>query len=412
MEFSALLQSVSGFFSRSFWFSRFLPVALIALAHELLGRWLFGWQFDAGITKMLKSDMGKALLSFAALVVLAYGLSPLIPLISGVLDGSILPARLHNRLREGRRSAWKRAKESPNSAYDTHLQYSDKRVEWKAALCKAAEKGNALQSADDQQKFDVAKAAVDAFETAPRLHVAELVSTLDKAGAALTSALEANSSELSKVKLSGQLDALHTRFRGVLDELVNEAAHQLRAAESRLGVTDEEDFQPTRFGDARQLIHRYAKRTYSVPFDYLWPRVRLAILSGEAKEGTGAPRMVSDAVAQVEFAIFLFALWWTIPSVWLPLILVNGKAVWAFLAIGIAAPLVGMALYELAVQAEIVAARTVATALDRYRRDALKELGFDPPATLSAERQLWLKLYRSREPKVDLIYAKTAGGTA
>ena len=415
MSFSTLLQSFGGFFSRSFWFSRFLPVVLIALAHELLGRWLVGWRFEAGIGGILKENMGNTLLTIAALIVFAYALSPLIPLIGTMLDGSILPEWLHNRLREVRRDVWVKSKRSPNSAYGIHIKLSDKRTEWKDSLRTAAETGIRGGTAADETTVAAASAEIAKFETIPRLRIAKVVDALDKAGAALCSALKSNSLNLKDVPLANQVNELNERFRGLIDELVNEAAHQLRAAESRLGVTDEEDFQPTRFGDARQLLQRYAKKTYEVPLHYIWPRVRLAILSGEEDTGTGTPRAVADGVAQVEFAIFLFALWWTIPLVWLPLIVARHgsiapeTAIWGFLAIGLAAPLVGKVLYELAVQAEIVAGRAIATALDRYRRDALKELGFDLPVTLSAERKLWVKLYRSSEPGIDLTYAKAAG---
>ena len=113
-------------------------------------------------------------------------------------------------------------------------------------------------------------------------------------------------------------------------------------------------------------------------------------------------------MAQVDFAVFLFALWWTVPVLWLPMIIVEQESIWGLLALGLVAPLVGKALYELAIQAEIIAGTAVAIALDAYRREALKLLGVTPPATLSAERQLWSKLEGSRDPSrgVELIYAK------
>ena len=113
MGFSTLLQSVSGFFSRAFWFSRFLPVVVIALVHETLGRLLFGWNFTGGFASILDDDMGKALPTFAGLVVLAYALGPTIPLIRSLLDGSVMPEWLHNWLREDRRAAWDKARRRP-----------------------------------------------------------------------------------------------------------------------------------------------------------------------------------------------------------------------------------------------------------------------------------------------------------
>ena len=421
MGFSTLLQSVSGFFSRAFWFSRFLPVVVIALVHETLGRLLFGWNFTGGFASILDDDMGKALPTFAGLVVLAYALGPTIPLIRSLLDGSVMPEWLHNWLREDRRAAWDKARRRPGSAFAAHAGMKAKRDQWASALEAAAADGIRAGTATNPGAISAASAALDALKPDEATMPVDLAAAIDEAGKALAAALASNSSNLVGNALSDRLDDLHGRFRKLLDEQVAEATHQAVAAPKRLEITDPKDFQPTRFGDARHMIQRYATKTYHVPFEYLWPRVRLAIISGEDDNGTGTPRIVADAVAQVDFAVFLFALWWTVPLAWLPAIVGNyhltkapagidslNFAIWAFLAIGLATPLIAKGLYQLAIQAEIVAASATATALDRYRRDALKELGFEPPVRLSEERLLWSKLYRASQPKVDLIYPRQA----
>jgi hypothetical protein len=68
-----------GFFSRSFWFGNFLPVAMFSFLHLCIA-----WLVIPGIslTTWVQADP-KALtyfpMTFAALVVLAYALTPIIP---------------------------------------------------------------------------------------------------------------------------------------------------------------------------------------------------------------------------------------------------------------------------------------------------------------------------------------------
>ena len=380
---------------------------MIALAHVMLAELLFGWNVTGGLTTVLEDNKGVAFLTFAGLVILAYMLGPLTPVCGAILDGSILPEWLHNWLRNDRRSDWAALNESMVAANRKHLEMHDFRNEWIDLLDVAAQKGIAAGTITNPNAITDAKVAVDEItgNTVPSADDAK------KTAQFLATALERNSSQLRDDEDSNSLDNLLRRFLESMDQWVAEATHQVYAAQARLGTNDEQHIQPTRFGDARFLLERHSRAAYHAPLTYLWPRVKLAIPDGDADGATGVPRMVSDSMAQVDFAVLLFALWWTIPLAWLPLIAFTAKSVWALLAIGWFTPYVGKALYELAIQAELIAGGAIATVIDRYHRDALKNLGFDPPIALSAERNLWTRLDQSRNVnnQEELIYAKSAG---
>jgi hypothetical protein len=429
VTFTGLLDTFKGFFSRAFWFSRFLPVLLIAAAHATLASRVYGWQpFGAGtgeakggvaalIAKVLPENSGEAMLTFAALVVLAYALGPAIPLIGSILDGSLLPAWLHNRLRKDRRTGWVETTKAQDNASGHHTRMEEALETWKEALIAARKLGAKTKTISDQAAIESAEKAVAALTGQLEPDPDEM----DKAGRLLKTALSANSAELRHNPASDdpanpskeisvwslRLSEAQGRFRGLLKRLLNEAAHQQRAASARLGAADPSDLQPTRFGDVRFALDRYVKHAYGAPLNYLWPRVRMSIPADTSAESNTAAKVVGDSTAQSDFAVALFALWWTVPLLWLPLAVAAEPPDPVVAGVlGLAAPIIGWGLYELAVQAEIATGNAIATALDQHRRGALVALGLDPPRTLSGERELWRKLDLSGEPNngVELVY--------
>ena len=102
--FNSVYASLQGFLSRSFWFATFLPVALFcalhaAIAHGVVGPipWLSGL-FEKGGSELATAWT----IVIVALVVMSYALLPFMARFRGLLDGSQLPAWLHDWIRKRR----------------------------------------------------------------------------------------------------------------------------------------------------------------------------------------------------------------------------------------------------------------------------------------------------------------------
>ena len=99
MGLTDILTTFKSFFSRSFWFGSFLPVAIFTGIHLVIAWWV-GTGLE--LSTIISADTGKLItvpLALFALIVLAYAATPLIPLVQGLLDGSLLPQSVHGWLR-------------------------------------------------------------------------------------------------------------------------------------------------------------------------------------------------------------------------------------------------------------------------------------------------------------------------
>ena len=107
-----------GFFSRSFWFGNFLPVAIFAFLHLIIAWWVLP---NIPLAEWANADP-KSLTYFpialAVLVVIAYALIPIIPLVRGLLDGSLLPEAVQDMLRREHVVAARAIQRRVNDAVD------------------------------------------------------------------------------------------------------------------------------------------------------------------------------------------------------------------------------------------------------------------------------------------------------
>ena len=77
----------------------FLPVLIIAGIHVVLEAW--AGLIDVSLADLVKAELDKLIaipLVTFVLVILAYAATPIIPLVRGLLDGSLLPQRVHDRM--------------------------------------------------------------------------------------------------------------------------------------------------------------------------------------------------------------------------------------------------------------------------------------------------------------------------
>jgi hypothetical protein len=158
-----------GFFSQSFWYAIFVPVALFASIHALIAT-QFGWSLDLND---LFSDTGKyskaLIVVVAALALAGYVVQSFVPLARGLLDGSLLPGWLHDWLRRDRYLNAVRVRNEIGQALQTKGRLTrrlDDAKREQGALRLAYSTGCALQDAADHAAIDTAVDRIQALAEA------------------------------------------------------------------------------------------------------------------------------------------------------------------------------------------------------------------------------------------------------
>jgi hypothetical protein len=384
-----------GFFSQSFWYAMFVPVAMFASIHGLIAT-RFGWSLDLND---LFSDTGKyskaLIVVVAGLALAGYVLQSFVPLVRGLLDGSLLSRGLHDRLRKDRYSNAVRVRNEIIQALQTKGRLTrrvDDAKREQGTLLSAYRSGCALTDAADHAAIDAAVGSIknlaNATDRGDRIDL-NLVETAQKD---LVIALRANKSDLTITAPNGQ-DALrlrhaHEQFIELLATLESEAQYQWEANRARVQVADALDApRATSLGDARYVVERYSRDVYLADFDFLWPRL-LVMLRTDAKEDPSIAA-IDAAQSRSDFAVMCMILTCSVPLVWLPAILAYHGPGWLLLVIGGSAPLALWLFYNMAVQAQLLFGETVKTTIDRHRLLVFKMLRQASPSTRGEERQLW-----------------------
>lgn len=406
---TTILDAFNGFFSRAFWFGSFLPVAVVAFAHASLAAIAFpaAVPLRDWIAASFGDQASSFAVVFAALVVVAYVLNPLIPLFRGLLDGSLLPSWAHTLLRQDRVSKWRKAKGDLRTAMRIQAAFALLNTQQVALLQQKRATGDGPGKITDPNAILAAEAAIRKVKGQAWFSRLPDLAVVQGAVARLATALEKNATQIKggapkNGHLALRLDEAHRALLDLLVEAEDESRHQFQTLATRLATWDLHGFQATRIGDARRVSERYSTDTYHVDFDYLWPRLQLAM---EGEE-TGLGQRLTNARSQIDFAILALVLFITIPVAWLPLLVCTGTGPLLFLAVGLITPLATSFFYELVVRSQFAFGELVNTAIDRYRFELLTLLHQPLPATLSAERELWRRLSATSEPgnAADLTY--------
>jgi hypothetical protein len=379
-----------------------LVAALHVLAFAAAFPLAFSWEdllpATAGQTSLRLS------LAVAALIVLSYAIAPLVPALRSVLDGWVLPDRLHDMLRWPRVRRNRELLRRRASAVTTYAAfYRIRRVE-RPKLSGAALTGNALEAVRNTGDIDAAVKRVDALQAQMELGLpdpAEFRAALD----ALRTALKTNAVNLaSSDRHAARLAKARETLRSLIDEGEDEARYALVRASEKC---NRHTLLPTRIGDARVRTESYSRDSYHVEFDFIWPRIQM-LLPKPDETGHDFNERLNDAQSQVSFAVLSFVLTLTVPLVWLPLLAALSTTLWLFLLVAVASPPVLVLLYELVVQSQRTFGDVVRVAIDMYRHRVLAEILHQPaPATLSTERQLWERLAAAaeRQNEVDLVFS-------
>jgi hypothetical protein len=423
--FNSVYDALKGFFSRGFWFATFLPVALFAALHLLVAALTLRSITVFGISLNLDKENPLAQLATAGpaivviLVIVGYALQPLMPRLRGLLDGSLLPAGLHDWLRR-ERLVEANAMRLRIAAARTDLikleSLSDNAHEENGKLRTAYRAAELLPGASDGAVIARADQALKALQQAIFRKEA-MATAAENTHTAVLAALAVNNPKQDALPpaataddktRSARTNAAAEQFEGLLVDMANEALYRYQIIQTRIRVAGAlENPRATLIGDARLVVESYARGVYQVDFDFLWPRLLVAMKADKADDPV--LEAIETARAQVDFAVLSLVLAASIPAVWLPTLLAHEGPAWLFLVIGAATPLVLSFFYNLAFEGQLALGDVVKTAIDKSRFLVLKMLRLPEPATRSEERALWRQIANAEDDgrTTDLIYLKT-----
>jgi hypothetical protein len=401
---STILGTFKSFFGRAFWFGNFLPVLIVAAIHALILATAFPATLD--LPSLERLTVGQATertgLVFAMLVLAAYVAIPFVSFFNGVLDGSLLPRWIYDKLRRDRFQSWRKATGEYRDEQAAANLAEETAEECRRKLSVARAAGGKIGAVTNQRSIVKAEAAVAAVRPKASATVAPDRAALTASCDVLVVALTLNTTDPNAAgpehAWAERLDAMHYEFDRLLSEWVKQSSHDFEALIRRRSSLDLQDWQATRLGDVRREVERYAADAYAVDFKWIWPRLAIVLPNTGQDADTGAALRLTTAVSQRDFAVLLLILAYTIPMVWLPLLAATGGSLWVLLLIGWLFPLLSIVLYELVIRSEIAFGEVVATVIDEHRLALLEKLHLARPRTLAAEKKLWRRLVRAGAP--------------
>jgi hypothetical protein len=195
----------------------------------------------------------------------------------------------------------------------------------------------------------------------------------------------------------------------LLEELLasaaREALYQYQIMQTRIRVAGAlEHPRATLVGDARFVVERYARDVYQVDFDFLWPRLLVAMKAEKADDSM--LDTIETARSKVDFAVLSLVLAASVPAVWLLTLLIRGGPAWLFLTIGAATPPALVFFNELVFEGQLAFGEIVKTAIDKSRFLVLKMLRQPDPLSRGEERRLWARIAEAEKDGrvADLVY--------
>jgi hypothetical protein len=401
MGLTDILTTFKGFFTRTFWFGSFLPVAIFAGIHLLVASWL-GTGID--LASLISADSNKLIgvpLAMFALVVVAYAATPLIPLVQGLLDATLLPQWVHDWLRREHLVEARAARRLVNAATAQFNQMGELNARLSASLQVARNAGNEHGASpaagvlgEVGKKIDAMCQSFDRGWPPAAEKLTEAADELDPILRANKTRLPANAADAQRAA-GTQLSSAQTKLMELLKDAESNAAHELQTLLARNSRIAYDNPQATRMADLRLLSEQYCSKAYGVDFDYVWSRLQFVV---PAQSGSGNTDSLSDrlatARAQVDFSILSLALSLTVPLVWLPYLAWTGESPVKYLVIAAAAPLLVCLFYFVALESRTAFGDVAMAAADMHRFALLSGLHLAMPASLADEREVWGDLQR------------------
>jgi len=425
--FNSVYSALQGFFSRAFWFAAFLPVALFAVIHLVIATLALGPITIFGTTVSLSANLEASQFATSGvvivlgLVVAAYAIMPLMPRFRGLLDGTLLPVEVHDWLRGMRRTEANILEKTIRERFEDLRALNTMQDEYDPAdspFRMAYANAESIATLPDSKVIETAEASLKAARTAidKRLLMAASVQQAKDDVLAALARNNPNDEALAELiapdklatpetELCKQTDKLASDFVVILTTARREAFYAYEIVNERVRVSGAlKNPRATLIGDARYVVESYASDVYRAEFNFLWPRLLVAIRAEKADDPTLTS--IENARAQSDFAVLSFVLMLTVPAIWLPTLLARGGPAWLFLAIGAATPMLLTFFYELVFENQLAFGDVVKSTIDRHRLLVLRMLGLPLPTSRSSERLLWEQVRRAEEDgrTTDLVY--------
>jgi len=191
-------------------------------------------------------------------------------------------------------------------------------------------------------------------------------------------------------KLRKEIASLRTELEGQ-DDQPSSLQDYLRLTDWQVKAEleyppEEDDILPTKLGNIIRGFEYYPATRYSIEPITIWPRL-LAILPQKQVDAINTEKSFVDFWLNLSLSFLILGPLW-VTTMWYVAIF------WPFFVpVLVGAVLLGYLAYRMAIPNAVAWGYEVRTAFDLYRCDLLRKLGFKRPASLTAERALWDKIF-------------------
>jgi hypothetical protein len=403
--FGQVLDKLSTWFGQGFLLSVFFPWLIFVVSNLVMVGVTFA-SADAYLLRYLDNVAGNQALaiigSLAAVGVGAYMFSPLLQVLTEILEGKYIPLQLVAEVLTRRQALRLRRLAEQNQAFLLDRQYVRRLPNIAQRLHEAWLVGNAARRNGDPDAITRAEDTLRPLRQKCEMNRYITSSELIAAAERLFVALHHNCSDAaqlqpsasaSEIAKSKELGDLH---RQMVNEVLPSARriaernfNSIAAERARLFATidDKEmsaDLQPTRLGNDAAALRSYCDTRYGFEFEFFWPRFLISI-----QKNTELSSAIVKAKIQLDFAVVLFWLTLLFVMVWLPLLTVYGKSLVVLLVVAGLAPFATTGSLRLVHASYSAFAAIVRSAIDTNRFVLLQALRRPLPVSTQDEKIVW-----------------------
>jgi hypothetical protein len=394
---SQVLDKLDSWLGRSFVLARYFPWLLFAAANLLIASLEFPEVrvfVSSEYNHLGSSDkVVDIVLVLSAVAVVAYTMSPIMQLVTRLLEGQhlwrwVAEPLLLRRALEMQSIAERREKLFQDRA---GIEKTEEIREWLADKRAAGERYGTIT---DWPAVIAAKDAIEELRVRRYLNQPIMAGELAVAMQALGDALQKNCADLTSLRVpvskaiydqAVQLDKLHGEASKSLAPYAIDIAQnrERRALDVHDKLFASAELAPTRLGNDVAALRSYCDTRYGLDFDFFWPRLQLVIKDEKLTA------KLTTAKIQVEFSLLSLTLSALFVASWLITLGVVGHSLYSLgVVAAVGPPLIIMWLW-LVHESYSAYSELVRGTIDVSRFDLLQALRRPLPATTEAEKKVW-----------------------
>ncbi|SDI38613.1 hypothetical protein SAMN04487926_11616 [Paraburkholderia steynii] len=419
--FGTVIEKVQALLSRSFLLGSFFPVLVFSILNFLVA-YLGIDGFQSSVTEMLSRDSTSTttifVVGFVGITIVAFILTPLIPVFRSILEGAIiLPQKTRDRLIGHHVRIFKGLQDDLKKTGECWSDLRRRQSQAGDLLGDARNASSHPRNCDDMSMCDRAEKAFKALQEAIMERSGKEASkeklppieTVDIAMDAIRIALEHYPMKTETpgydLHVFNKVDHMQLNFLFTLDELVETAYQAMQEADAKCRlrfVTDA--IKATPLANSRAALEHYSHVAYGVDFHFIWPRLRLVI-----EKDKNVFSAVETAAAQLDFAVLMTTLCTVSTLTWVVALIFFGKAVLTFLLMAILGPALVVLFYQLVNATQQAFGAVTVMAIDGLRFELLQALHLPLPSSLAKEQAAWSELQKAlySAPENKVLYRHT-----